>query len=99
MKDNKPTAEVALYCLAFLLALVMRLYQLEAAALSEVEAGWAVQALGLARGGAVTLGPQPLYVQLTSLLFPPSKIPITLPAFSPLWWAVCSSGCRSVFDA
>ncbi len=69
MKDNKPTAEVALYCLAFLLALVMRLYQLGAAALSEVEAGWAVQALGLARGGAVTLGPQPLYVQLTSLLF------------------------------
>ncbi len=69
MKDNKPTAEVALYSLAFLLALVMRLYQLGAAALSEVEAGWALQALGLARGGVVTLGPQPLYVLLTSLLF------------------------------
>jgi hypothetical protein len=69
MKEYKPTAEVALYGLAFLLALVMRLYQLGAGALGEVEAGWALQALGLARGGVVTLGPQPLYILLTSLLF------------------------------
>jgi len=69
MKANKTTAEFALYWLAFILALVMRLYQLGAAALSEVEAGWALQALELARGTAVTLGPQPLYVLLTSLLF------------------------------
>lgn len=69
MKNNKPTTEIALYLLAFVLALVLRLYQLGAGALSEVEAGWAVQALGLARGGAVTLGPQPLYILLTSVLF------------------------------
>jgi hypothetical protein len=69
MKDNKPTPELALYCLAFLLALMMRLYQLGASSLSEVEAGWAVQALNLARGGVVTMGPQPLYILLTSLFF------------------------------
>lgn len=69
MKDNKTTVEVALYSLAFLLALAMRLYQLGAGSLSEVEAGWAMQALGLARGGAVTLGPQPLYILFTSVLF------------------------------
>ena len=69
MKANKTTTEYALYWLAFLLALVLRLYQLGAGALSEVEAGWALPALGLARGGVVDLGPQPLYILFTSLLF------------------------------
>lgn len=69
MKANKTTAEYALYWLAFLLALVLRLYQLGAGALSNVEAGWALPALGLARGGVVDLGPQPLYILFTSLLF------------------------------
>jgi hypothetical protein len=69
MKDNKPTSEVALYSLAFLLALVLRFYQLGAGALSEVESGWALQALGLARGISATVGPQPLYVLFTSVLF------------------------------
>jgi len=69
MKDNKPTPEVMLYSLAFVLALVMRLYQLGAGALSEIEAGWAMQALGLARGSVVDLGPQPLYILITSVLF------------------------------
>ena len=69
MKANKSTTEFALYWLAFLLALIMRLYQLGAGALSEVESGWALQALGLARGGVVSWGPQPLYIIFTSLLF------------------------------
>ena len=69
MKENKTATETALYCLAFLLALGIRLYQLGAAPLSEVEAGWALQALGLAHGGVVTLGPQPAYILLTSRLF------------------------------
>ncbi len=69
MKANKTTTEHALYWLAFLLALGLRLYQLGAGALSEVEAGWALPALGLARGGLVDLGAQPLYILFTSLLF------------------------------
>ncbi len=69
MKANKITTEHYLYGLAFLLALGMRLYQLGAAPLTEIEAGWALQALGLAHGGAVTLGAQPAYILLTSQLF------------------------------
>jgi hypothetical protein len=69
MKANKITTQVPLYWLAFLLALGLRFYQLGAAPLSEVEAGWALQALGLAHGGAVTLGAQPAYILLTSQLF------------------------------
>lgn len=69
MNVNKTVTRVQLYWLAFLLALGLRLYQLGAAALSDAEAGWALQALGLAHGGAVTLGPQPAYVLITSQLF------------------------------
>jgi hypothetical protein len=69
MKANKITTWVPLYWLAFLLALGLRLYRLGAAPLSEAEAGWALQALGLAHGGAVALGPQPAYILLTSQLF------------------------------
>jgi hypothetical protein len=69
MNVNKTVTQVQLYWLAFLLALGLRLYQLGAAALSDAEAGWALQALGLAHGGAITLGPQPAYILITSQLF------------------------------
>ncbi len=69
MKANKTTTEHYLYGLAFLLALGMRLYQLGAAPLTDGEAGWALQALGLAHGESVTLGAQPAYILLTSQLF------------------------------
>ncbi len=69
MKANKTPTQVPLYWLAFLLAVGLRFYQLGAAPLSEAEAGWALQALGLAHGGAVTLGPQPAYILITSQLF------------------------------
>ena len=69
MKANKTTTEHYLYGLAFLLALGMRLYQLGAASLTDVEAGWALQALGLVHGESVTLGAQPAYILLTSQLF------------------------------
>jgi hypothetical protein len=69
MRANKTTTEHYLYGLAFLLALGMRLFQLGAAPLTEVEAGWALQALGLAHGGVVTLGAQPAYILITSQLF------------------------------
>ena len=69
MKANKIIPESTFYGLAFLLALGLRLYQLGAAPLSEAEAGWALQALGLAHGQAVTLGSQPAYILITSQLF------------------------------
>jgi predicted membrane-bound mannosyltransferase len=47
----------------------MRLFQLGAGPLSEVEAGWALQALGVAHGQAQSLGAQPAYIILTSQLF------------------------------
>jgi hypothetical protein len=69
MKAYKITTENLLYWLAFFLALAMRLFQLGAAPLSDVEAGWALQALGLAHAEAVVLGAQPAYILLTSPLF------------------------------
>lgn len=69
MKAIKIITQVPLYWLAFLLALGLRLYQLGAAPLTDVEAGWALQALGLAHGSAGTLGAQPAYILITSQLF------------------------------
>ncbi len=69
MKVNKILPESTFYGLAFLVALGLRLYQLGAAPLSEAEAGWALQALGLAHGQSVTLGSQPAYILITSQLF------------------------------
>ncbi len=68
MKKN-PNLELALYGLAFALALIFRFYQLGAAPLSDGEASFAIQAYNLAHGGSVTLGAQPGYILLTSLLF------------------------------
>ncbi len=69
MDTKKSKPEVFLYTLAFGLALVFRFYQLGAGALSDGEAAWALQALGLARGQTVALSGQPAYLMLTSLLF------------------------------
>jgi hypothetical protein len=69
MRADKLNTEHILYWLAFFLALFMRLYQLGAAPLSDVEAGWTMQALGLAHGQTATLGAQPAYIILTSQLF------------------------------
>jgi hypothetical protein len=69
MKAYKITTEHLLYWLAFFLALGLRLFQLGAAPLSDIEAGWALQVLGLAHGGAVALGAQPAYILLTSQFF------------------------------
>ena len=69
MKVSKHSPELTLYWLAFLLALGLRLFQLGAASLTDNEAGWALQALSLARGQAVILGAQPAYLMLTTLLF------------------------------
>jgi hypothetical protein len=69
MRRQTLTIEHCLYLLAFLLALGVRLLRLGAAPLSEVEAGWALQALDLSRGETIFLGTQPLYILFTSLFF------------------------------
>src|SRR4030042_5456640 len=69
MKAFRLTSEFTYYGLAFLLALFLRLFQLGAAPLSEVEAGWALQALSLAQGQSAAFGPQPAYIILTSQFF------------------------------
>lgn len=61
--------EHSLYALAFLLAVGVRLVQLGATPLTDHEASWALQALSIARGEPVSLGPQPLYPLLTGSLF------------------------------
>jgi 4-amino-4-deoxy-L-arabinose transferase-like glycosyltransferase len=69
MRANKITTEQSLYWLAFLLALALRLFQLGAVPLTDAEAGWALQARGLAQGGSAGLGAQPAYILLNSQLF------------------------------
>jgi hypothetical protein len=61
--------EPLLYTLAFILALAVRVMQLGAAPLTDAEATWALQALGVAQGARPLLGSQPSYILLTSILF------------------------------
>ncbi|MCL4530929.1 MAG: hypothetical protein M1282_16160 [Chloroflexi bacterium] len=61
--------ESILYSLAFILALTVRFIKLGAMPLTDVEAHWALQALGIAQGAHPALGSQPAYVLLTSILF------------------------------
>jgi hypothetical protein len=69
MKSRKFPSEHYFYWLAFAVALILRLYKLGAGPLGDVEASWALQALGQANGGTTVIGAQPAYVLLTSLLF------------------------------
>lgn len=61
--------EPFLYALAFVLALAVRIIQLGAAPLTDTEATWALQALGVAQGARPLLGSQSSYILLTSTLF------------------------------
>jgi hypothetical protein len=65
MNNRRFTLEHLLYAAALALASGLRLLNLGAAPLSDNEAGWALQALSLARGEPVTVGAQPAYVFLT----------------------------------
>src|SRR5512138_1379152 len=58
-----------LYLLAFILAFAVRLVKLDTPPLSDNEARWALQALGVAQGMRPLLGSQPAYILLTSVLF------------------------------
>ena len=69
MQTNRITHEHLLFWLAFLLALCLRLFQLGAAPLSDVDAGWSLPALNSVHASGAALGAQPAYILLTSLLF------------------------------
>jgi hypothetical protein len=73
MNLHRLNREITLYILAFALALGLRLYHLGAAPLSDDEAGWALQALQVARpemsASAHGIGPQPAYIFLTGATF------------------------------
>lgn len=58
-----------LYALAFLLALGLRLAQLGAMPLNDIEAAPALQALHIAQGLKPALAPHPFYILSTSILF------------------------------
>lgn len=65
--------ETLLYAGAFLLGLLIRLYNLGAAPLSDYEASWALQALQISQPAnfpePAAIGPNPGYVLLTAALF------------------------------
>jgi hypothetical protein len=61
--------QTVLYVIVFLLALAVRLIRLGTWTLTDVEARWALQALGVAQGAHPALGSQPAYVLLTSIVF------------------------------
>jgi hypothetical protein len=61
--------QTALYILAFLLALAVRLIRLGTWTLTDTEARWALQALSVAQGAHPALGSQPAYVLLTTIVF------------------------------
>ena len=69
MRIRPLTLEDGLYLLFFGLALVLRLFNLGAAPLTDAEANWALQALDLARGEQPHIGPQAAYVLMTGLSF------------------------------
>lgn len=61
--------ETGAYAIAFLLAFGLRFFRLGELPLGDLEAANALQALNIARGSSVTVGGQPGYVLLTSILF------------------------------
>ncbi len=66
---HRSTFEYVFYAAVFILGLVLRLVNLGALPLSDIEARWALPALKLTLGKAAELGSQPFYELWTSLLF------------------------------
>lgn len=91
MDFRKIRFETVLYSFIFLLALFLRLFDLGKAPLSDIEAGWALQALQIAQPAApaeLEIGPQPLYVFLTGIsfaLFEPGNF------LARFWPALCGA--------
>ncbi len=69
MSKFEPTLEHAFYTLALVIAVGLRFLQLGALPLSDYEAGWALQSLGIVQSLKPAIGPNPAYVHLTAILF------------------------------
>ena len=69
MKSYRFTVEHCFYGLALVLALILRTWSLGAKPLSDIESGWALQALSVAHGEPIALGAQLGYIFPTGLLF------------------------------
>jgi hypothetical protein len=69
MHKQNITNQDFLYFLALALALGVRLLNLGAFPLTDLEAGWALQALDLSRGALDLPGPHAAYINLTGVLF------------------------------
>lgn len=67
--ERKITAEIGLFILIFLAALMMRLLQLGQTPLLESEARWALQAWQLAQGEGIPVAFQVGYLSITEMLF------------------------------
>jgi len=67
--SRRPNLETILFVLAVLLAFALRLLRLGEIPLSDDEARWAMQAFDLTKGLHPAIGPQPIYVLLTALVF------------------------------
>lgn len=69
MKIDKIKTEHVIYCLLFVLALFLRLFNLGDIPLNQPEASLAYRAFDISRGLGVDVAGQPAYVLLTGLLF------------------------------
>lgn len=69
VSSREKNSENFIFCLAFLLALTLRLVHLNTNPLTDIEAKWALQALAIARGDHPILGGQPGYIILTAISF------------------------------
>ncbi len=69
MKNRYLSLEHAFYMVALAIAMTLRLLTLGKQPLSDFEAGWALQALQVSKGGAILIGANPAYVHITAILF------------------------------
>jgi hypothetical protein len=69
MRKFEPTLEHAFYAIALGIAVGLRFVHLGSIPLSDTEANWALQALHITQGLKPSIGPNPAYVHLTSILF------------------------------
>lgn len=69
MSSQRATLETSLYASAILAAFLFRFINLGLLPLTDLEAGWALQAAHVADGLKPTVGSNPAYVHLTAVLF------------------------------
>ena len=69
MSSRSKATETVLYFLAITIAITIRFLHLGAQPLSDYEASWALQSLGVAQGARPVLDPNPAYILLAAVNF------------------------------